>query len=43
MAHPRVLEWHSRLVQKADKEEEEAILREMDDEDALRAFFEDDL
>ncbi|THH11770.1 hypothetical protein EW145_g431 [Phellinidium pouzarii] len=42
MAHPRVLEWSANLAQKLDEEEEKAIMRDMDDEEAIRAFFEDD-
>lgn len=43
MAHPRVLKWYSHLIQKIEREEEEAILREMEDEDVLKAFYESDL
>ncbi|KAI5124476.1 hypothetical protein M0805_008358 [Coniferiporia weirii] len=42
MAHPRVLEWHANLVRKLDEEEEEAILRVTDNEETMKAFFEDD-
>ncbi|KAL5518664.1 hypothetical protein ACEPAH_347 [Sanghuangporus vaninii] len=41
MAHPRVLEWNDRIIKEMQQAEEAAIMREMDSEEAIRAFFED--
>ncbi|KAL5495571.1 hypothetical protein ACEPAI_1034 [Sanghuangporus weigelae] len=41
IAHPRVLEWNDRITEEMQQAEEAAIMREMDSEEAIRAFFED--
>ena len=41
MVHPRVLEWNSRILEDVQKAEELALLREMDDEEAIKAYFDD--
>lgn len=42
MAHPRVIQFYNNLQDEADRAEERRILEEMDNEDAIKAFFEDD-
>ncbi len=39
-AHPRVLEWHDKVQNDINEAESKSILLEMDEEEAIRAFFE---
>ena len=43
MAHRRVIDWYSQLVEKIEEEEKWEILRALEDEEAHKAFFADDL
>ena len=43
MAHRRVINWYSQLAEKIEEEEKWAILKALEDEEAHKAFFADDL